>query len=110
MAGDKQDFEPPANLDEEFEVTLRETIKILSDEEEPPQGIHLSVHHGDSLAFTTGMSPELVSGNGPTQPAVDMLAQHLLTVYRQTEGMSLDELALFAADVAKEDLGGEGSE
>lgn len=104
-----QDFEAPEGLEDRYEQTIRQTVKILEDSDDRPEGIYLSIHRGDSVGFTTGMSPELVDGVGPTLPAVDMLAQHLLTVCDQTSGMGLEELALLAANHAKK-IDGEGGD
>lgn len=93
----KEDFEPPSDLDQEYEETIRQTVKTLSDGEDRPEGFHISLHRGDGVGFTTGMSYELVSDVGPTLPAVEMLAEHLSTVHQQTQGMEIDELALLAA-------------
>lgn len=97
-----EDFEPPEGLEDQYEQTIRQTVKILTDEQDRPEGIYLSIHRGDGIGFTTGMSPELLSGVGPTLPAVEMLAQHLSTVHQQTQGMGIDELALLAASHVKE--------
>lgn len=97
----EEEFEPREGLEDQYEQTIRQTVKILTDDEDPPHGFHISLHRGDGVGFTTGMSPELVSGTGPTLPAVEMLAQHLSTVHQQTEGMDIDELALLAASHVK---------
>jgi hypothetical protein len=97
-----EEFSPPEQLEDNYEQTIRQTVKILEDDEDRPQGLYLAIHRGDGIGFTTGMSPELVSGVGPTLPAVEMLAQHLSTVHQQTNGMGLDELALLVASHVKE--------
>lgn len=97
-----EDIEPPEGLDDKYEQTIRQAVKILTDDEDRPQGIFLSIHRGGGVEFATGMSPELVSDIGPTQSAVDMLAQHLSIVYQQTQGMDLYELAQHAAHLAKQ--------
>jgi len=94
-------FEAPDGLEDRYESTIRQTVKILEDDEDRPEGIFLSIHRGDGIAFSTGMSPELVDGVGPTLPAVEMLAEHLQTVHRQTQGMSKQKLALLAANYSE---------
>jgi hypothetical protein len=96
-----EDFEASDSLEAEYKSTLRQTVKILEDDEDRPEGIFLSIHRGDGVAFTTGMAPELVDGVGPTLPAVEMLAQHIDTVHQQTQGMSRRELAALAANYSE---------